>query len=88
MVPKNRKASPMIRKSLTLSHAAGRSVFTGKLADDKTSLRAEVAMLTAAYSRDNGVIHVCRPGVAVGASFTQNKHPRNSIVGAQSPLTV
>jgi len=78
----------MIRKSLTLSHAAGRSVFTGKLSDDKATLRKEVAMLTAAYSRDNGVIHVCRPGVAHGSSFTSNKHPRNGIVGAQSPLTV
>ena len=78
----------MLRKSLTPSHAAGRSVFTGKLADDKASLRAEVAMLTTAYSRDNGVIHVCRPAVAVGSGFSPNKHPRNGIVGAQSPLTI
>ena len=78
----------MIHKSLALSRAPDRSVFLGKLADDKASLRAEIAMPIAAYSSDNGVIHVCRPGVAVGASFTPNKHPRNSIVGAQSPLTV
>lgn len=78
----------MLRKSLTLSHAASRSVFTGKLADDKASLRAEATMLTAAYSRDNGVITICPPAVAIGSGFTPNKHPRNRIVGAQSPLTV
>lgn len=78
----------MFRKSMTASHAAGRTVFFGKLADSKDKLREQVEMITRLYSRDNGVIHVCRPAVAIGSGFSPNKHPRNGIVGAQSPLTV
>lgn len=55
-----------LQKSLTLSLAAGRSVYQGSLAKTKDDLRAEVAMLTALYSRDGGVIHVCRPAFAAG----------------------
>ena len=75
MVPKQRKANPMISKSLTLSAAAGRSMFTGKLASAKQALRAEVEMLTRLYSRDGGVIHVCKPAIAHGASFSTNQRP-------------
>lgn len=56
----------MIQKSLTLSLAAGRSVFVGKLADTRDALRREVAMLTTLYSRDGGTITVCRPAFAAG----------------------
>lgn len=77
MVPKQRKANSMISKSL----AAGRSVFTGKLASTKEALRAEVEMLTRLYSRDGGVIHVCRPAIAYGASFSRNQHPRSTVRG-------
>jgi len=66
----------MISKSLTLSAAAGRSMFTGKLASAKQALRAEVEMLTRLYSRDGGVINRLPPGVAYGASFSRNQHPR------------
>ncbi len=40
------------------------------------------------YLHDGGKITVCRPAVAIGSGFSPNKHPRNGIVGAQSPLTV
>jgi len=79
MVPKQRKANPMLIKSL--SATAGRSVFTGKLASAKQALRAEVKMLTRLYSRDGGVIHVCRPAIAYGASFSRNQHPRSTVRG-------
>lgn len=78
----------MFRKSMTASHTAGHSVFFGKLANSKDKLREQVEMITRLYSRDNGVIHVCQPAVAIGSGFSPNKHPRNRIVGVQSPLTV
>lgn len=56
----------MIQKSLTLSQAAGRSVFVGKLADTREALRREVEMITTLYSRDGGTIHVCKPAFAAG----------------------
>ncbi len=68
-----------MQKSLTLSLAAGRSVFTGKLASAKAALRDEVDMLTRLYSRDGGVIHVCKPAIAYGASFSRNQHPRTGV---------
>ena len=68
-----------MQKSLTLSLAAGRSMFTGKLASAKAALRDEVDMLTRLYSRDGGVIHVCKPAIAYGASFSRNQHPRTGV---------
>lgn len=68
-----------MQKSLTLSLAAGRSVFTGKLASTKAMLRAEVKMFTHLYSLDGGVITVCEPAVAYGASFSRNQHPRTGV---------
>lgn len=76
----------MISKSLTLSIAAGHSVFIGKLASAKEALRAEIEMLTRLYSRDGGVIHVCPPAIAYGASFSRNQHPHSSVTGAVSPF--
>ena len=62
--------------------------FKGSLSNDKAGLRSELELLTRVFLRRGGKITVCRPAVAIGSGFSPNKHPRNRIVGAQSPLTV
>jgi len=75
-----------LRKNLTLSLAAGRSVYTGKLASTKEALRNEIIMLITLYLRDGGVINVCKPAIAHGASFSRNQHPRSPIKGVLAPF--
>lgn len=86
MVPKNRKASPMSTPS-DYKPFKFNSLKNG-MPNDKVGLHQLAFYAHMQFLKDGGVVTVCRPGVAVGASFTTNKHPRNSIVGAQSPLTV
>lgn len=58
------------------------------LADDKKSLSAQASYALSTFLFLGGTITVCKPAVAIGSGFSPNKHPRNRIVGAQSPLTV
>ncbi len=58
------------------------------LPNDKSLLRSLAFYATAQFLRDGGKITVCSPAVAIGSGFSPNKHPRNRIVGVQSPLTV
>lgn len=62
--------------------------FTGSFSDDKSRMRHQLEMLVCQHLLRGGKITVCRPAVAIGSGFSPNKHPRNRIVGVQSPLTV
>jgi len=58
------------------------------LPDTKEALHTLAFYAYLQYLHDGGTVTVCKPAVAIGSGFTPNKHPRNRIVGAQSPLTV
>lgn len=58
------------------------------LPDTKEALHTLAFYAYLQFLKDGGKITVCRPAVAIGSGFSPNKHPRNRIVGAQSPLTV
>ena len=60
----------------------------GPLSNDKQILRNQLALILLRYRLSGRKVTVCRPAVAIGSGFSPNKHPRNRIVGAQSPLTV
>lgn len=46
-----------------------KAVFTGKLADDKESLRRQAYGLYVRYNQTGGVIHDCRPTFATGCEM-------------------
>lgn len=60
----------------------------GSLGETKEWLRDTANSAYRSFIGENRKVTVCRPAVAIGSGFTPNKHPRNRIVGAQSPLTV
>ena len=70
-----------MKYSIAATIRTGKPSFLGKLAQDKATLRAETARMVRAYERNGGLVTVCRPGVAQGASFTRNKSPFNNLRG-------
>ena len=60
----------------------------GSLGETKERLRDTAKSAYLSFIGENRKITVCRPAVAIGSGFSPNKHPRNRIVGVQSPLTV
>lgn len=60
----------------------------GSLGETKQHLRDTAKSAYLSFIGENRKVTVCKPAVAIGSCFTPNKHPFNSIVGAQSPLTV
>lgn len=60
----------------------------GSLGETKQHLRDTAKSAYLSFIGENRAVTVCRPAVAIGSGFSPNKHPRNRIVGAQSPLTV
>lgn len=47
----------------------------------KANLREVLGILTRNFLRTGGEITVCQPGIAPGASFSRNQHPRNGLRG-------
>jgi len=60
----------------------------GSLGETKERLRDTAKSAYLSFIGENREVTVCCPAVAIGSGFSPNKHPRNRIVGAQSPLTV
>ena len=74
-----------MKYSIAATVRTGKRSFIGKLAQDKATARIQLERMVLAYGRDNGMITVCRPGIAKGASFNRNQHPRNGLKGVDRP---
>lgn len=55
------------------------------LRDEKAELRRQLRALTLGFIARGGRITVCRPGVARGAEFSRNQHPKNGLMGVTAP---
>lgn len=64
-------------------NAQGKPV-VGPLSNNKEVLRKQVAMIVLRHSLSGGKITKCHPGVARGAEFSRNQHPK---LGIQVPMT-
>lgn len=60
----------------------------GSIGETKQILRETANSAYRSFIGEGRKATVCRPAVAIGSGFTPSHHPRNRIVGAQSPLTV
>ena len=85
MVPKHDSAKV---KQMELKIKAINYRVYGSLGETKEWLRDTAKNAYLSFTGEGRQVTVCRPAVAIGSGFTPNKHPRNRIVGAQSPLTV
>lgn len=68
-------------------HNTGKVELKECLSENREVLRSQLKKLVMLFCLNNSIT-ICRPAVAIGSGFSPNKHPRNRIVGAQSPLTV
>lgn len=52
---------------------------------EKRELHFQMECAVADFLDNGGKITVCPPGVARGASFSRNQHPRNGLKGVDRP---